>query len=113
MNPSELQVGAYYAVKTSDGPEAQQLGGIILVQSLNPFAVVAMTNNQNQYYALAENRQIVLHSLENAIVWFTDAIADWYRPTYGEMTISESVPAGEIAPSSIIAIIDESGNPPQ
>lgn len=104
INPSELQVGAYYAVKANRG-ENEKLGGIIYVDSLNPFTYKNMWDGNGNYYAL-DNNLIVLNENPGELSdMIMDVIWNVYHSVYGSSEASMQIPSGQITANQIMGII--------
>lgn len=89
-----------------------QLGGIVLIKTLNPFVVWIMTDGNDQYYALDANRQIVLNTESGVSNDVRTAVRDLYEAYYGAMTYAEEQPESEIVSSSVVGVLDANGTEP-
>jgi len=105
INPAELQVGAYYAVKAS-GSESEELGGIVYVVSLNPFAVKVMWDGNNNYYAL-DNNLIILNNYPGELTdYIEDNLNSLYNSVYGNVSeIEKQIPAAQLTANQIVGIL--------
>lgn len=105
INPTELQVGAYYAVKASSR-ETMGLGGIVYIVSLDPFAIKVMWDGNNSYYAL-DNNLIVLNNYPGELSdYIEDILNSLYNPVYGNVYEDEKqIPATQLTASQIVGIL--------